>query len=90
MAGNVEAWVLLSLALFTILVRIFVRWKLVGPANFQLDDYLMPLAGVCSYVFLCVVYALRLSRTDCICIGDSSSISRCRQLSGLDQQLYDR
>ncbi|KAJ6094200.1 hypothetical protein N7467_003045 [Penicillium canescens] len=46
MAGNVEAWVLLSLALFTILVRIFVRWKLVGPANFQLDDYLMPLAGI--------------------------------------------
>ncbi|KAJ5112229.1 hypothetical protein N7532_000274 [Penicillium argentinense] len=46
MASNVEAWVLLSLALFTIIVRIFVRWKLVGPARFQLDDYLMPLAGV--------------------------------------------
>jgi hypothetical protein len=90
MAANVEAWVLLSLALFTIIVRIFVRWKLVGPTNFQLDDYLMPLAGVCSYVFLCVVYALRLPRADRICIGDSSSISRCRQLSGLDQQLYDR
>lgn len=51
MANNVEAWVLLSLALFTIFVRIFVRWKLVGPANFQLDDYLMPLAGVSSFVF---------------------------------------
>ncbi|KAJ5379165.1 hypothetical protein N7509_012284 [Penicillium cosmopolitanum] len=46
MGGNVESWVLLSIALFTIIVRIFVRWKLVGPANFQLDDYLMPLAGV--------------------------------------------
>ncbi|KAJ5295066.1 hypothetical protein N7508_009887 [Penicillium antarcticum] len=46
MSSNVEAWVLLSLALFTIIVRIFVRWKLVGPANFQLDDYLMPLAGI--------------------------------------------
>lgn len=46
MASNVEAWVLLSLALFTIIVRVFVRWKLVGPSNFQLDDYLMPLAGV--------------------------------------------
>ncbi|KAJ5770889.1 uncharacterized protein N7511_002940 [Penicillium nucicola] len=46
MPSNVEAWVLLSLALFTIIVRIFVRWKLVGPANFQLDDYLMPLAGI--------------------------------------------
>ncbi|OQE32233.1 hypothetical protein PENSTE_c001G10386 [Penicillium steckii] len=46
MASNVEAWVLLSLALFTIIVRVFVRWKLVGPSNFQLDDYLMPLAGI--------------------------------------------
>lgn len=50
MAENVEAWTLLSLALTTILVRISVRWKLVGPANFQLDDYLMPLAGV-YYLF---------------------------------------
>jgi hypothetical protein len=47
MAENVEAWTLLSLALATILIRISVRWKLVGPANFQLDDYLMLLAGVC-------------------------------------------
>ncbi|KAJ5670879.1 hypothetical protein N7507_000006 [Penicillium longicatenatum] len=46
MASNVEAWVLLSLALAIILVRIFVRWTLVGPANFQLDDYFMPLAGI--------------------------------------------
>lgn len=58
MASNVESWVLLSLALFTIIVRVFVRWKLVGPSNFQLDDYLMPLAGVCSFlglprVFVC-------------------------------------
>lgn len=46
MASNAEAWTLLSLALVIILVRVGVRWKLVGPANFQLDDYLMPLAGV--------------------------------------------
>ncbi|KAJ5504565.1 hypothetical protein N7463_007439 [Penicillium fimorum] len=46
MAGNVEAWTLLSLALLIIIIRIMVRWKLVGPTNFQLDDYLMPLAGV--------------------------------------------
>ena len=50
MASNVEAWVLLSLALAIILVRIFVRWTLVGPSNFQLDDYFMPLAGV-SYPY---------------------------------------
>ncbi|CAI7654726.1 unnamed protein product [Penicillium glandicola] len=46
MAQNVEGWTLLSLALVIILVRIMVRWKLVGPTNFQLDDYLMPLAGI--------------------------------------------
>lgn len=57
MAQNVEAWTLLSLALTTILVRVFVRWKLVGPANFQLDDYLMPLAGVSC--FLHYVEAIR-------------------------------
>jgi hypothetical protein len=50
MAQNVEAWTLLSLALTTIFVRVFVRWKLVGPANFQLDDYLMPLAGVSCFL----------------------------------------
>ncbi|KAJ5097672.1 hypothetical protein N7456_008393 [Penicillium angulare] len=46
MSNNVEAWVLLSLALAIIIARVAVRWKLVGPAEFQLDDYLMPLAGV--------------------------------------------
>lgn len=50
--SNIEAWTLLSLALFTISVRIGVRWKLVGPANFQLDDYLMPLAGVRCFVYV--------------------------------------
>lgn len=37
----------MSLGLAFIVVRIIVRWMSVGPANFQLDDYLMPLAGVC-------------------------------------------
>lgn len=53
MAENVEAWTLLALALATILLRISVRWKLVGFTNFQLDDYLMPLAGV-RFLF-CIV-----------------------------------
>ncbi|XHG05050.1 hypothetical protein AWENTII_008300 [Aspergillus wentii] len=44
--GSVEAWILLSIALAVIIIRIGVRWSLVGPSNFQLDDYLMPLAGV--------------------------------------------
>lgn len=46
MTNNVESWVLLSLALAIIIVRIGVRWKLVGLRNFQLDDILMPAAGV--------------------------------------------
>lgn len=53
MAENVEAWTLLALALATILLRISVRWKLVGPTNFQLDDYLMPLAGVRFFFLHC-------------------------------------
>lgn len=43
-----ESFVLLGLGLFFILVRVYVRWTQVGPSNFQLDDYFMPLAGVCS------------------------------------------
>ncbi|EPS29426.1 hypothetical protein PDE_04375 [Penicillium oxalicum 114-2] len=46
MAQNVEAWTLLALALVVIAFRVYVRWTLVGPSGFQLDDYLMPLAGI--------------------------------------------
>lgn len=41
-----EQFTLLSIGLFTILVRIYTRWRSVGPANWQIDDYLMPLTGV--------------------------------------------
>jgi len=41
-----EQFILLSIGLFTILVRIWFRWRTVGPSNWQLDDYLMPLTGV--------------------------------------------
>lgn len=43
---SVEGFTLMSLGLAFIFFRMVVRWKAVGPANFQLDDYLMPLAGV--------------------------------------------
>lgn len=43
-----EQFILLAIGLFTILVRIFFRWRTVGPSNWQLDDYLMPLTGVSS------------------------------------------
>ena len=46
MAADVEAFTLLALGLVIIGLRTVVRWRQVGPANFQLDDYLMVLAGV--------------------------------------------
>ncbi|KAM5349936.1 hypothetical protein ACJ41O_006441 [Fusarium nematophilum] len=44
--GIDEQFILLAIGLFTICVRVFVRWRQVGPSNWQLDDYLMPLTGV--------------------------------------------
>ncbi|KAL1968059.1 hypothetical protein VTN77DRAFT_2189 [Rasamsonia byssochlamydoides] len=45
-ASDVEGFTLLSLGLIIIAIRVYVRWTLVGPSNFQLDDYLMPLTGM--------------------------------------------
>ncbi|OJD19910.1 hypothetical protein AJ78_00104 [Emergomyces pasteurianus Ep9510] len=46
MSADVEGFTLLALGISFILVRIYARWTIVGPSNFQLDDYLMPLAGI--------------------------------------------
>lgn len=47
MAGfATEAFTLLAIAIVAIAIRIVARWKIAGPKNFQVDDYLMPLAGV--------------------------------------------
>lgn len=43
---SVEGFTLMSLGLAFIFFRVVVRWNSVGPGGFQLDDYLMPLAGV--------------------------------------------
>lgn len=45
-----EQFILLSLGLVTIFVRIGVRWRQVGVAGWQLDDYLMPFTGVSSHL----------------------------------------
>ncbi|KAK4232986.1 hypothetical protein C8A03DRAFT_39341 [Achaetomium macrosporum] len=50
MAGEVEAWTLLSLVLAIVILRTFVRLRNVGFRGLQLDDYLMPVAGI-----LCIV-----------------------------------
>ncbi|PLB49145.1 hypothetical protein P170DRAFT_455878 [Aspergillus steynii IBT 23096] len=43
---TIEAFTLLALAIVTIAVRIVARCLTVGVKNFQLDDYLMPVAGI--------------------------------------------
>lgn len=43
--ADAEAFTLLALALVVIALRIWARWVQVGPSNWQLDDYLMPLTG---------------------------------------------
>ncbi|KAJ5325928.1 hypothetical protein MYU51_000995 [Penicillium brevicompactum] len=47
---NTEAFTLLALSIFIIGLRTCARWIMVGPKNFQADDYLMLVA--------CVVYGL--------------------------------
>lgn len=41
-----EAFTLLALAIVIIAARTVARWATAGPKNFQLDDYVMPLAAV--------------------------------------------
>ncbi|KAJ5860097.1 uncharacterized protein N7529_007407 [Penicillium soppii] len=47
---NTEAFTLLGVAIVIIGLRTSARWIMVGPKNFQVDDYLMLVA--------CVVYGL--------------------------------
>ncbi|OGM41996.1 hypothetical protein ABOM_009526 [Aspergillus bombycis] len=61
MAGDdftIEAFTLLSIAIVAIAIRIAARWITAGPRNFQLDDFLMPLAGV--------VYGLETGAAYCV------------------------
>lgn len=41
-----EQFTLLAIGLVIIGMRVFVRWRQVGPGNWEFDDYLMPLVGV--------------------------------------------
>ncbi|GAB1200689.1 hypothetical protein APSETT444_010064 [Aspergillus pseudonomiae] len=55
---TIEAFTLLALAIVAIGIRIAARWITAGPRNFQLDDFLMPLAGV--------VYGLETGAAYCV------------------------
>ncbi|KAF5020736.1 hypothetical protein F66182_7238 [Fusarium sp. NRRL 66182] len=46
MGGIEEQFILLSVGLAAIILRIAVRWRQVGPGGWQLDDYLMPFTGL--------------------------------------------
>ncbi|KAK8115751.1 hypothetical protein PG984_012253 [Apiospora sp. TS-2023a] len=41
-----EAWILLSLGIWVICLRIWVRWEMVGIRNFAADDYLVCVSGL--------------------------------------------
>ncbi|KAK7943569.1 uncharacterized protein PG986_012682 [Apiospora aurea] len=41
-----EAWILLSLGIWIIGLRIWVRWEMVGIRNFAFDDYLVCITGL--------------------------------------------
>lgn len=49
-----EAFTLLAVAIVIIALRTTARWIMVGPKNFQADDYVMLVACVCinQYVLL--------------------------------------
>jgi hypothetical protein len=47
---NTEAFTLLAVAIVVIGLRTTARWVMVGPRNFQADDYLMLLACVSSAI----------------------------------------
>ncbi|KAL3433764.1 hypothetical protein BDV09DRAFT_171203 [Aspergillus tetrazonus] len=51
-----ESFTLLGLGLVFIIVRVYVRWTQVGPSNFQLDDFLMPLAGIVFTIEVTLAY----------------------------------
>ncbi|EAW08923.1 uncharacterized protein ACLA_098650 [Aspergillus clavatus NRRL 1] len=55
---TIEAFTLLALAIVTIIIRVIARATTVGFRNFQLDDYLMPLAAL--------VYGLETGAAYCV------------------------
>ncbi|KAK4151639.1 hypothetical protein C8A00DRAFT_45212 [Chaetomidium leptoderma] len=61
MSGNIEAFVLLSLVVVIIALRTAVRLKNVGLRGLQLDDYLMPVAGIlCIIDLVAAIYVVTM------------------------------
>lgn len=64
------------------MVRVGVRWKAVGPSNFQLDDYLMPLAEVS-------IWDIQLTGSDCLRARNRGRAFGPRQTGWPHKQLDD-
>lgn len=60
-SADIEAFVLLALAVSLILLRSYVRLHLVGLKKLKLDDYLMLLTGVRLYN-LCLCFTQKYLR----------------------------
>ncbi|KAI1802955.1 hypothetical protein F4811DRAFT_364952 [Daldinia bambusicola] len=54
----IEQFALLVAAVIIIILRVCARWVQVGPAKWQLDDYLMPLIGVVFGVATGIAYTV--------------------------------
>lgn len=93
MAGDdftIEAFTLLAIAIVTIAIRITARWITAGPRNFQLDDFLMPLAGVCYPSSTITSPRVLIDKTGGLRVGIGRRLLRWRLVDGSGQQLHDR
>jgi hypothetical protein len=86
--GIEEQFILLSLGLVTIGVRMGVRIRQIGFGEWQLDDYLMPITGV-SGAITCRCTGPFADLTVCLTAyfhcRDSRGVSRRCQVPGLDE-----
>jgi hypothetical protein len=86
-----EAFTLLAVAIVIIGLRTVARWIMVGPRNFQADDYLMLLACVREslWVFLHLSNAL-LINIGGVWVGNRRCIHGGRMVQRPRQQCHDR
>lgn len=82
-----EAFTLLALAIVIIILRTVARWITTGLRNFQLDDYLMPLAAVSEDCRIC---GRQLIEAGCVWVGDRRRVLRRRLVERIGEQCHDR
>lgn len=87
---NTEAFTLLAVAIVIIGLRTVARWIMVGPRNFQADDYLMLLACVrdISTNIVCPLIALLIDIGG-VRAGNRRRIHSGRMVPRPSQQFHD-